>query len=157
MEVDNLLDNYQRAVKYGASFPCCCCQTLKLRKNVEDVELVENLRTQQQRDSYLDTGLLNSTHSLFLMLDGVWICKECRRAVDNGRMPSLSAKNSLCATWRNLPDPLQSLNIEELDTLALTQIFSVHGGLSTGANLPDRPKKTLLLPLTRPVKSIVSK
>ena len=147
-----MLNSYWTSVKYGASFPCCCCQTLKFRKNVEKVKEAENLRTQEQRDLFLDTVLLNSTDSLFLMMDDVWICKDCRKSVDAGKMPLLSAKNNLSATWRNLPDPLRSLSIEELETLAVTQIFSVLHDLSTGgATGPHESKKTLLLPLARPV------
>ena len=117
-------------MRYGASFPCCCCQTLKFKCKVDKVAEVERLRTEEGREAYLDTDLLNSTGKLFLMLDTVWICKDCRKSVEEGKRPTNSAMNGLGPTWHNLPVPLVNLSIEELDTIAFTQIFSVVHGLS---------------------------
>ena len=116
---------------------------------------MERLRTQEAREAYLDTDLLKSTGNLFLMLDDVWICKDCRKSVEEDKRPTNSAMNGLGATWYNLPPPLMNLSIEELDTIAFTQIFSVVHSLSAGdtgdtGDTGDQPNKILLLPLKRP-------
>lgn len=147
-----MLRGFRESVKYGASFPCCCCQTLKWRKDVERVKDVEVLKSQEAKDNNLDTNLLNSCKSLFLMLDEIWICKECQKYIDVKKMPIFSTKNGLDATWRSIPSTLHDLSIKELDTIGLTQIFNVIEGLSTGSTGPDQMNKTLLLPLRRPVK-----
>ena len=157
VDANNLLTEYKDTVKYGASFPCCICQTLSFKKNVCKVEDVEGLRTQDEQSLYVDVDLMKSNGSLFSMLDQVWICKDCRKSVLEGKRPSCSAMNGLRATWRDLPAPLQNLSIEELDTLAFTQIFCVVHELSTGPDHDDYPKKTLFLPLPTPATNIVSR
>ena len=157
MDANNLLTKYKDTVKYGASFPCCSCQTLNFKKDVYKVVDVEGLRTQDEQLSYVDIDLLNSDGRMFSMLDQVWICKDCRKSVQEGKRPPCSAMNSLGATWRNLPASLRDLSIEELDTLAFTQIFCVVHELSTGPNRDDYPKKTLFLPLPTPATYIVSR
>lgn len=112
---------------------------------------VERLRTLEGREPYLDNNLLSSTGNLFLMLDEVWICKDCRRSVEEGKRPTSSARNGLDPTWHNLPVPLLNLSMEELDIIAFTQIFSVVHGLSAGDAGEQELNKILLLPLKRPV------
>ena len=149
--VNDLLTKYWDNVKYGPSFPCCSCQTLNFQKDVDKVVDVEKLRSQEERSAYVDVHLLNSNGNLFSMMDEVWICKSCRKSVEDGKRPTNSAMNGLGATWCDLPAPLLNLSIEERDTIAFTQIFCVVHGLSAGGDGLDQPKKTLLLPLARPV------
>ena len=128
VEVSDLLILYWNDVRYGPSFPCVCCQTLHWRKKVDKLDDVAKLRTQEGRSTYLDTEVLDNSSKLFVMLDQFWICRECRNAVEEDRRPKLSAMNGLSPTWQKLPESLVRLTLEELDLLALTQMFFiVHG------------------------------
>ena len=149
--MDSVFGSFRDDVKYGLSFPCCCCQTLNFRSNMVKESTVEELQTPEARMKYLDVELMDNTGSLFMMLDTTWICKDCKKAVGKGKMPTLCAKNGLRATWRDLPNELLELNMEELDALALSNIFMVFHGLSSGVDksVSSFPK-TLLLPLSNP-------
>ena len=151
VEVSDLLILYWNDVRYGPSFPCVCCQTLHWRKKVIKLDDVAKLRTQEGRSTYLDTEVLDNSSKLFVMLDQFWICRECRNAVEEDRRPKLSAMNGLSPTWQKLPESLVRLTLEELDLLALTQMFSIVHGLSTGDDTKNKENKTLLLPLKKPV------
>ena len=151
MSVQDLLTKYNDTVKYGPIFPCCSCQALQFKKDVSSASDVTGLRTEEERSRYLDVNLINTNSNLFTTLDRSWICRDCCRFVQEGKIPPCSAKNNMRATWRTLPTMLLDLTSQELDTLANTQIFCVVHKLSTGAAEVDQYKKTLFLPLSLPI------
>ena len=105
------------------------------------------LATEVGRERYLALPFLRSNNHLFTQLDTAWVCLTCQASMSAGRLPTLATVNGLAAPLVRFPSNLLNMSVEELDLLALNNVFSTVDGLQVGVVGQGAPDKTIFVPL----------
>ena len=138
---------FKKKTRYGPMFECCVCSTTNFLSEVVEVGRVAVLATEVGRERYLALPFLRSNNHLFTQLDTAWVCLTCQASMSAGRLPTLATVNGLAAPWVRLPSNLLNMSVEELDLLALNNVFSTVDGLQVGVVGQGAPDKTIFVPL----------
>ena len=112
-----------------------------------EVARVAALSVPETRDLYVDMAFVRANLHLFQQLGTEWACRSCMDSMAAGRMPPLAAMNGLGAPWTRLPPALLKFSTEELELLALLQVFGPVDGLEEGVVGQGLPSKSLYVPL----------
>ena len=139
---------FQARTRYGPIFGCLVCQGAFFLEEVVGVTKVPVLLTAGGQARYMARAFVWAEHlHLFTMLDTQWACTGCVAARGDGRLPALAAVNGLGAPWVALHHSLLKVSNEEVELLALNQVFTTVDGLRLGTLGRGAATKTILVPM----------
>ena len=100
-----IYSTFEKEGRYGPIFPCVSCQQLNWYTAVS----IEDLDT-------LPVDLVDIQHvreniSLFQKQNRFFLCRPCKKDLEEGICPKMSTKNYLQCPWLDVPPHLLSLNL----------------------------------------------
>ena len=107
-EMQNTLTDrstFEKEGRYGPIFPCVSCQQLNWYTAVS-VEGLETLLV-----DFVDIQHVHENTHLFRKQNRFFLCRPCKKDLEEGKCPKLSTKNYLECPWLEVPSHLLSLNL----------------------------------------------
>ena len=109
-----LLLIFNDSIAEGPIYVCTCCQQIWFRHSVYNVQEIR-LKSDSERKMY------DACSTRYISRNGKeWICKTCRNAIKDGKIPKMSLKNKM--GFPRLPPELQLHPMEER-LIALRIVF----------------------------------
>ena len=105
------LSTFEKEGRYGPIFPCVSCQQLNWYTAVS----IEDLETLPV--DFVDIHHVNENISLFQKQNRFFLCRPCKKDLEEGKCPKMSSKNYLQCPWLDVPPHLLGLNLVNFDSI----------------------------------------
>ena len=110
-EIQNTLrdrETFEKEGRYGPIFPCVSCQQLNWYTGVS-IEDLDKLPA-----DFVDIQHVYENMCLFRKQNRFFLCRPCKKDLEEARCPRLSTRNYLQCPWLDVPSRLLSLNLVRL-------------------------------------------